>query len=84
MVKDMWVTHGMRRAMCQSIKREMRVSGRGEEISPAGLGGGEKHKEEKRERKEKKKRKGRNEDPTAFSFDFRHSDGRGDVVVGLM
>ena len=55
MVKDMWVTHGMRRAMCQSIKREMRVSGRGEEISPAGLGGGEKHKEEKRERKEKKK-----------------------------
>ena len=27
MVKDMWVTHGMRRAMCQATKRELRVSG---------------------------------------------------------
>ena len=26
-VKDMWVTHGMRRAMCQATKRELRVSG---------------------------------------------------------
>ena len=48
MVKDVWVTHGMMKAMCQAIKREMRVSGKGEEISPAGLGGREKQKDERR------------------------------------
>ena len=56
MVKDMWVTHGMIRAMCQAIKREMRVSEKGEEISPVGLGSGEKQKEEKREREREKMR----------------------------
>ena len=48
MVKNMWVTHGMMRAKCQATKREMRVSGKGEEISPAGLGGGVKQKDERR------------------------------------
>ena len=63
MVKDMWVTHGMMSAMCQATKREMTVSEKGEEISPVGLGDGEKQKEEKRERKgeNERKRRGRRE-----------------------
>ena len=72
--------HGMMRAMCQSTKSEMRMSGKGKEISPVGLGGGEKQKEENREkgRKEGEKEKGkeRKEDSTASSSNFRHSDDR--------
>ena len=57
MVRNMWVTHGMMRAMCQATKREVRVSRRRKAIPTIGLGGGEKQRDEKRERKRGRRRR---------------------------
>ena len=51
MVRNMWVTHGMMRAICQAKKRVVRVSGRRKAIPPASLGGGEKKREKERGRR---------------------------------
>ena len=56
MVRNMWVTHGMMRAMCQATKREVRVSGRKTTIPPVGLGGGEKKRDNEREKEGEKER----------------------------
>ena len=50
--EDMWVTHGV------SHYKEMRMSGRREEIPPTGLGDGKKQKEKKRY-EERRKGRGR-------------------------
>ena len=49
MVKDMWVTHGMMRAMCQAIKRETKRMGENRWRNPA----------KKREKNRRKMKEGR-------------------------
>ena len=53
MIRDMWVTHGMMRAMCQATKREISESG-GEIIGGGKTKGEEIKKEGRRERRKEK------------------------------
>ena len=62
---DMWVTHGMMRAICQATKRELKVSG-----------GGNRWRRTKRRKKRKRGKGERKEDSAAYSSDFRGFDDR--------
>ena len=58
MVRNMWVTHGMMRAMCKATKKEVRVSG-GEKQYLLQVLAEERNKEKKREKKKRGTRKER-------------------------
>ena len=60
MVRNMWVTHGMMRAMCKATKKEVRVSGGEKQYLLQVLVGKEtkRRKERKKERNKERKRKG--------------------------
>ena len=80
MVRNMWVTHGMMRAMCKATKKEVRVSG-GEKQYLLQVLVGERNKEKKREKKgeeQGKKEKGndRKKDLVASSSSLRRSDSQ--------
>ena len=81
MIKDIWVTHGMMRAMCQAIKREISLS-EGRKLVEKKIKGKKQREKEgekgtKEKRKRNKERKGeRMKELTSSSFDLRCSDGR--------
>ena len=50
-VKEMWVTHGMMRAMCQDINRETKRRGENGWRNPAKKGNKQREKDRKKERK---------------------------------